>query len=235
MSPVVAELGGVVDHVEHGAVDGGRTARHQRIVGNDRDRPTGSATHAGSGLLAQAAELALLRRLVIAAVGGQIDEFVDQRRELFGFGVEIGHQLIAGNGIEILEPAQHGHIRAQARQRSAQLVAGVLHELLLLVSAARQRAEHAVHRRAEPAGLVCAADRDLDVEPAGQGDVVGRLGEAHEASGHLPTDQPADQRRTDDDEADRRAGFGCGSPPVPAPSPWPTGRSGRRPARRWGS
>ena len=62
--------------------------------------------------------------------------------------------------------AQHGEVRAHAGQRRAQLVAGVLDEPPLVVAGRGEGAEHPVERVAEPADLVVAGDRHLDVEPA---------------------------------------------------------------------
>ena len=74
--------------------------------------------------------------------------------------------------------AQHGEVRAHARQRRAQLVAGVLDEPSLVVAGRGERAEHPVERVAEPADLVVAADRHLDVEAARPLDVGGGPGQA---------------------------------------------------------
>ena len=60
----------------------------------------------------------------------------------------------------------HREVRAQARQRCAQLVAGILHEPLLLGARQGERAEHPAERRPEAADLVAAGARHLDVETA---------------------------------------------------------------------
>ena len=112
-------------------------------------------------------------RLVVAPVGGQLDELVDQGGQLAALAVEVVEQLAARRpAARLLDAAQHRDVGAQAGQRRAQLVAGVLHQLLLVVAAAGQRAEHPVERRAQPAGLVGAVDRHLDVEAAGRGHVA---------------------------------------------------------------
>ena len=48
---------------------------------------------------------------------------------------------------------QHGHVGADGRERGAQLVPGVLDELLLLFARLVQSAQHAVERRGEASGL----------------------------------------------------------------------------------
>ena len=115
-----------------------------------------------------------LHRLVVAGFGGQLDQLVDQVGELAGLAVEVGEQLLASVRRQLLEAAaQHRDVGAQAGERRAQLVAGVLHQLVLLVLAALQRLQHAGEGAAQLARLVGAVDRHLDVEPAGAGNHAG--------------------------------------------------------------
>ena len=199
-----AELGGVVDQVDDGPVDRRRAARHLRVVTRHGDLTTGPAPHPRRSLFAQRLQIAVLLWLVVAPIGCQFDQFVDQRGQLLGLTVEIVDELLTGLGRQVVHPAQHGNIGAQARQWRAQLMTGVLHQLLLLLAAARQGAEHPVHRLAQAARFVGPADRHFDVEATGLGDIVGGLGEADEAAGDLPADQPAEKCRADDDERHRQ-------------------------------
>ena len=64
--------------------------------------------------------------------------------------------------------SHHRQVRPQARERCAQLVAGVLHETLLLGARQGEGVEHLAERGTEPADLVAAGARHLDVETAGR-------------------------------------------------------------------
>ena len=168
------------------------------------DLAAGSSAHSRCGLLGQRGEIAVLGRLVVAPIRRQLDELVDEGRQFLRLAVEVVDQLLTSLRREALETAQHRDVGAQAGQRRAQLVAGVLHELVLLIAAARQRAEHSVERQAQPTGLVGAADRHRDVQPAGGGHIVGGLGQSHQPTRDLPADQPPGDRRRGDDQRDRQ-------------------------------
>ena len=162
----------------------------------------GAAVHPIGDARGDVAESDGLERLGIAPIGGQLDQLVDQRGQLAALAVEVGDQPAALVGVETVEVAQHRDVGAQAGQRGAQLVAGVLHELGLLLAAALQRPEHPAERAAQPGRLVGPVGRHVDVEAAGRGDHAGGLGEAFQPAGELPTDQPADDRRSADGDGD---------------------------------
>ena len=88
-----------------------------------RDLATGPPPNTRCGLLAQHAEVALLRGLVVAPVGCQLDQLVHQRGQFLGLTVEIVDQLLPRLGGEVVHPAQHGDVGAQAGQRRTQFVA----------------------------------------------------------------------------------------------------------------
>ena len=73
-------------------------------------------------------------------------------------------------------------------------MAGVLHELVLLVLARLQRGEHRAERATELAGLVATVDGDRDVETAGLCDLAGNGRQPQQAARDLSRDQQAQQR-----------------------------------------
>ena len=136
-------------------------------------------------------------------LGGQLHELVHQGGQLAGFAVEVVEDSLAGVRREVVEAAEHGDVGPQAGERRPQLVARVLHEPLLILARARQCAEHAAERHAEPAGLVLAADGHRHVEPPGQCDLLGGRSEADEPARRLAGDEPADDCRDRGHESDR--------------------------------
>ena len=97
---------------------------------------------------------------------------------------------------------QHLDVRAEARQRRAQLVRRVGHELPLRAGRILERREHRVEARREPAELVPAADVDPLGQVAGLGHPLGRIR------------QPPHRRERGarDDEPERRGYADAGQP-----------------------
>ena len=77
------------------------------------------------------------RRLVPAR---ELDEVVDEARELDRLRVQVADEPLALVGGELVGPAQDVDVRAQARERRAQLVRGVGDELALGAQRRLQRA-----------------------------------------------------------------------------------------------
>ena len=124
------------------------------------------ALGAGGDRSRQLAELDPLDRCAVGDAASQGDDLLDEADELLRLGVQIVEHLASRRRVEVGVAAQHGQVRAHARQRRAQLVAGILDESALVVAGRGEGAEHAVERLAEPAHLVLAGDRHLDVEPS---------------------------------------------------------------------
>ena len=99
-------------------------------------------------------------------------------------------------------PAQHVEVGAQARQRRAQLVTGVLDEPLLLGAGAVERLQHRPERRPEAADLVVARRRHADIETAGRPHRVRRGRQPAQRCGDTCGDERAEQRRRGGDEED---------------------------------
>ena len=140
------------------------------------DLATGSATHTRGGLLAQHAEVAVLRRLVVASIGGQLDQLVDQRRQLLGLAVEIVDQLPPRLGREVV--ATGAARRRWCAGWSAACAARARRPARVAAVGRRLRASApSIPLNAVPSRPVSSrsADRHLDVEPTGDRDVVGRL------------------------------------------------------------
>ena len=110
--------------------------------------------------------------------GGDRDDLVDEVDHLLDLAVQVVDDLRPLVVGEIGMAAQHVEVGAQARQRRAQLVPGVLDESLLLGPGAVERLEHRPERRTEPADLVVAGRRHADVEAAGRPHRVGRRRQA---------------------------------------------------------
>ena len=124
----VAELGRVVDEVEHGPLQLPPPARRRRAVGDRRgsSRPVRRGTRSATrdeqpAELARPAAGSGSRRSVASSTSSSTSAVSSWR-----LGVEIGDEpaALSGRGCRT---AQHGDVRAQAGQRGAQLVAGVLH------------------------------------------------------------------------------------------------------------
>ena len=113
---------------------------------------------------------------------GKLDHVADQRAELLALLEDVGEQPVAVVLGERVAGEQHLDVRAQARDRSAQLVRGVGNELALgpdgLVergAGALQSLDHRVEARGELADLVVGVVLDPARQVLGVGDVLGGL------------------------------------------------------------
>ena len=108
----------------------------------------------------------------------ELDHVADERRQLVELRDDVGAQaraLLLGQAVGVL---QHLDVGAQARDRRAQLVARVGHEVALRLGRSLERVERRVEAAAEARELVLA----LDLEPLREVGVRGqRLGLAREA------------------------------------------------------
>ena len=200
-----AELGGVVDEVQHRAIERRRagTTTIEASPTTVTSRPVRRRTRAAACSV-NVGEIAVLGGLVVAPIRRQLDELVDQRRQLSSSRCRGRRPAVdALSGVEALETAQHRDVGAQAGQRRAQLVAGILHELVLLIAAAGQRAEHPVEGKPSRPASSEPLDGHRDVEPAGGGHIVGRLRSVAPDDGVTcrPISHPTIAAR-DDDERD---------------------------------
>ena len=189
--PGVVELGGVVEQVGHGPLDGGLLGADRRFVGDDGEAPSRATLESFDDPPHDVAERELRRRLVGRDAAGDRDDLVDEVDHLLDLAVEVGDDLLAVVVGKIGVPAQHVEVRAQARQRRAQFVPGVLDEPSLLGTGPVERLEHRPERRTEPADLVVAVARHVDVEAAGRAHRVGGRRQAAQRSRHLGGDQRA--------------------------------------------
>ena len=115
-----SSAGGGASTTESSAVTvTGRPWRRSARAATDRASSPSSTGSAGASSVAPA---------------GQGDDLLDETDELLGLGVEVVEHLGARRGVEVGMAAQHGEVRAHARQRRAQLVAGVLDEPPLVVA-----------------------------------------------------------------------------------------------------
>ena len=173
------------------------------------DRAAGAAPHALGHPLDDVVEGDDLLGLVVVGVGGELHELVDERAELTGLDLEVGEDGLAGGLGQVVVAAQGLDVGAQAGERGAQLVAGVLHQLLLLLARLAEGGEHRGEGAGEATGLVAAGRRHVDVEAAAAGDLLGGVGELHERLGGLAGDQPAGEGAEaadhHDDDADPEA------------------------------
>jgi hypothetical protein len=145
------------------------------------------------------------QRLVAAR---ELDDVGDQRAELLGLGADVLQQPAPVVGGQLAAREQHLDVRAQRRDRRAQLVRRVGDELALRVGGvvertARplERVEHRVEARRHPPDLVVAGDLDAPAEILGLGDVLRGGCELRHGLDDLAAEQPAEQRRQQ-----RRAG-----------------------------
>ncbi|MEZ5098238.1 MAG: hypothetical protein R3C15_00160 [Thermoleophilia bacterium] len=198
-----APLDGVVEQVRDRAVEPGRHAADDRRLRVQRDldlrRQPSRALH---GVLHELVELHLRRLQVGRPVGRDLDEVRDEAAHLLELAHHVGEQrgalLLAHGGVA----REHLDVRAQARQRRAQLVRRVRDELTLRLVGDLERRQHRVEARAEPGELVAAVDVDPVREILRLGDDLGLARQATHGLQRRARDEPAEQGR-DADPADR--------------------------------
>ena len=118
------------------------------------------------------------RRGLLAA--GEVDQVVDEQRQLLDLLDDVAEQLLALGGVHVVGLLEDLDVGAQARDRRAQLVRGVGDELALGVHGgverahrALERVEHRVEADREAPDLVGAVGRDASREVLGARDVLG--------------------------------------------------------------
>ena len=134
------------------------------------------------------------RHLLVASVGGQLDQLVHQCSQLACLAFDIGQQPLARVGRQFFVALHDRHVRAQTGQRCAQLVPGVLHQVMLRALGPRQRGQHAVERLTEAARLVLAIDRYLDIEITRIGDASRSVCQSNQPARHLLCDHHPQQQ-----------------------------------------
>ena len=136
---------------------------------------------------------------------------------------------------------EHLDVRAQARERGAELVRGVGDELALRVERALERVQHLVEAAGERRELVVAGGLDPPAEVAGRRHLLGRAPQALDRGHSRPRDEPAehagerDPAEADDGRRSPPAGSGCCRPPPAASRPGPPGRVRSARCRRAGA
>ncbi len=85
-------------------------------------------------------------------------------------------------------------------------MACILHQLLLVVSAALQSVEHATEGATQLTRLVCPIHGHIHIEAAGRSHRGSYRGEAFEAAGHLAGHQPPQQQGENRDDDDGQQG-----------------------------
>jgi hypothetical protein len=199
LDAVPVELGGVLQQVAHRAFQTLAVAADDGAVGVHVNLPAGAPLHAFGTAPAQRGQVDRLLGPVAAPGQGELDELVHQVVELAGLALEVVEQALAGVGGELGGAAQDAGVHAQARQRGAQLVRGVLHQPVLGIASGGEPTEHGVERRRQPADLVVPLDRNRAIDAPVHADVLRDCGQPHEAPGDAPRQQPARARRGQQD------------------------------------
>ena len=148
----LVELARVVDQVGDRPIESGpwgvddrrstgRVARHAA-----RHLARAAPAHACRHVARQLAEFERLDRLIGQIATGHRHELVHEVGQLDHFGVEIVEDLALHDRFHVGVAPQHRQVGPQAGERRAQLVAGVLHEALLLGARQRERVEHPAER-----------------------------------------------------------------------------------------
>ena len=201
------ELAGVVEQTRDGALDGRVLSHDWRRHGAHHDRAPRSALVARRQIGNQFGQIEWGRDLIGRVTARHRHDLVDEVRELVGLGAQVGHDGVAIGIWEIGEATQRVEIGAQARERCAQFVTGVLHEAVLLVLRPRQGRQHAIERRSEPAHLIRATVVDRHVETPGGLDVLGGNGEPAQRCSDAAGDPQAgcDRRRGNEGHVQQQA------------------------------
>ena len=147
---IAVELGRVLEQVPDGALQARPVPAHDGAVGVDHDLPAAASSHPLGRMLREPGQRHRLLGLLAAPGEGQLDELVDQVGELAGLALDVGDEALARRRRELGEAAQHARVGAQAGQRGAQLVGGVLDEPVLRLAGGGQPFDHRRERGGEP-------------------------------------------------------------------------------------
>jgi hypothetical protein len=180
---------------------------------DDRFLEVGRKRHAGTvaadalhGIRGHEVEADVLRlggRLLAAREHHQL---ADQRRQLLELLDDVGEKPLPLARRKFLLARQHLDVRSQARERRAQLVGSVQHELTLRARRFLQGGKHRVEARGQTAELVAAGRVDALREIARLADALSRFGQTTHGrkrrAGHHETERgrPPDPTEADDQE-----------------------------------
>ena len=120
----------------------------------------------------------LFRFLRLLFATRKIDQLGDQRRHLGQLLDDVGEQTFPFAWRKRAFAGEHLDVRAQARQRRAQLVRRICDQLALGARGLLKGAEHRVEAAGEPAELVPPADVDALGQVSRLGDLLRRPGES---------------------------------------------------------
>ena len=198
-----APFRGVVHEVRHRAEDPRAHAAHARLGRLHDDTHLGvPEAHRVGGLggdLVEAHVLDRERRLLVAR---EVDEVGDERREPLHLRHEVVEQLRAIVFVGRLPALEELEVRAQARERRAQLVRRVGDELALRAERHLERGEHPIEAAREPPELVVRARADAAREVARARHLFDGLPQARDRREHGPRDERA-ERGGDEDTRER--------------------------------
>ena len=131
------------------------------IVDVELERPRVAPLGALDDALGQRAEVDVLEIAILGPpLDGEVDELGHERAELLELEGRGFEELALLVRVHVGSACEQLDVGPQGRERRAQLVAGVHHELVLLVARSREGMEHRVEARREPADLVGALDLD---------------------------------------------------------------------------
>ena len=139
-----------------------------------------------------------------AVAPGQLGQVAHDVGQLLQLHEDVVDQHGAVLGAQLVDPADHLEVGAQAGERGAQLVRGVEHQLALGAPRRLERLEQPVEGAAEPAQLVGAARLEPARDVGRLGQVLDRVGERVERDQRGAGHQPAqDDGQQDADEGHR--------------------------------
>ena len=146
------------------------------------------------------------RRLLVAP--GQLGQVADQVGQLLELHEDVVDQHGAVLDAQLVDPADHLEVGAQAGQRGAQLVGRVEDELALGPPRRLERLEQAVERAAQAAQLVGAAGGQPARDVGRLGQVLDRVGEGVQrdegGARHEPAEDDGEQDADERDDAEQQ-------------------------------
>ncbi len=157
----------------------------------------------------QAIESDVGGRRVDLVAASELDHIGDQRAELLGSRIEPDEDAAALGRRQVLVLAQDLDVRAQARDRRAELVGGVGDELALGADRVGERSarrleggQHRVEARRQPPDLVLAPRVDPAAQVPGLADVLRGLGQLGDRRDRAGRETPRQQCREGDSAED---------------------------------